>query len=79
MVPAKPLPLLVPVTVDDLPGAEQVRLDFAAGLVVRAFAIGETEFDEVDARLDIGLGIVTGDGFRKTGLLALPNVTCTAR
>ena len=51
-----------------------------ARLELRAFAIGEAEFPEALARLDLGLREVAGLGLGEPRAFgAAPTVTCTAR
>ena len=61
IVPAKPLPIVVPVTSTIWPGGEDVDLELGARRQLGALAVGEAELDQRPARLDLRLGVVPGE------------------
>ncbi len=61
IVPAKPLPMVVPVTSTTWPGGEEIDLELRARRELRALAVGEAELDQRGARLDLRLAVVAGE------------------
>ena len=59
MVPAKPLPIVVPVTSTTWPALKTSTLISDPGASSAPSPVGETELDQRLAGLDLGLGIVT--------------------
>ena len=70
IVPAKPLPMVVPVTSTIWPALNMSTLSSRARGEIRAFVVGEAELDQRLARLDLGLGVVPGERLGQAGRLA---------